>query len=321
MNNPIRILIVDDSPYFLEAAREFLQFQDALAVIHVATEEQEALAKCREVELDVILLDLNLAHRSGLELIPLFRNHLPHIKIIVLTMMNADCYRAAALQAGADDFVHKSEMTGILHSVIMKSMNYPAGRQELSAKKEANEIKKALQVEPKLISILPDEIQTRTAITASLLNSMAEDRSSFDPHDKEKNTEPDAVKADGKILLAEDNEANLILTKDYLEHLGYQVMAVRDGAQAITQAEKFSPQLILMDIQMPNLNGLEATRRLRSDPRFDSVPIIALTAFAMPGDRELCLAAGMDEYLSKPIKLKDLGQIIENFFLLRSRKP
>jgi CheY-like chemotaxis protein len=75
----------------------------------------------------------------------------------------------------------------------------------------------------------------------------------------------------------------------------------------------FFPNLILMDIQLPNVNGFEAARRLRSDPRFASVPIIATTAFAMPGDRERCLAAGMNEYLSKPVKLKELKQMIEKF--------
>ena len=117
----------------------------------------------------------------------------------------------------------------------------------------------------------------------------------------------------GKILLVEDNEANIIVTTDYLENAGYQVFLASDGGDVLSKAELVFPNIILMDIQMPNVNGFEATRRLRSDPRFASVPIIATTAFAMPGDRERCLEAGMNEYLSKPVKLKELRQMIEKF--------
>jgi len=117
----------------------------------------------------------------------------------------------------------------------------------------------------------------------------------------------------GKILLAEDNETNVIMMKDYLEDHGHTVLAAHDGGEILQIAAEILPDLILMDIQMPHINGLEATRLLRADPRFATVPIIALTAFAMPGDRERCLEAGMNEYLSKPVKLKELIQMIEKF--------
>jgi PAS domain S-box-containing protein len=116
-----------------------------------------------------------------------------------------------------------------------------------------------------------------------------------------------------KILLAEDNEANVLVTRDYLENRGYQVFIVRDGREVFTKVEEIMPDIILMDIQMPGLNGIEATHRLRTDPRFATLPIIALTAFAMSGDRERCIEAGMNEYLSKPVKLKDLERMIERF--------
>jgi PAS domain S-box-containing protein len=117
----------------------------------------------------------------------------------------------------------------------------------------------------------------------------------------------------GKILIAEDHEVTILATRDYLETRGYQVFIARDGREALSKAEEVFPDIILMDVQMPQLNGLEATRRLRADPRFATVPIIALTAFAMPGDRENCLEAGMNEYLSKPVKLKELEKMIEEF--------
>lgn len=114
-----------------------------------------------------------------------------------------------------------------------------------------------------------------------------------------------------KILIAEDNETNVIATRDYLESRGFQVFIAHDGKEVLSKAEEISPDIILMDIQMPEINGIDVTRRLRADPRFATLPIIALTAFAMSGDRERCLEAGMDEYLSKPARLKELAQLIE----------
>ncbi|NCC35625.1 MAG: response regulator [Chloroflexia bacterium] len=115
----------------------------------------------------------------------------------------------------------------------------------------------------------------------------------------------------GKILLAEDMETNIMIISDYLESLGYAIITAPNGQEAIERAREHKPDLILMDIQMPVMDGLEATRRLRADARFTSVPIIALTALAMSGDRERCLEAGATDYISKPIKLKQLGEMIK----------
>ena len=83
-----------------------------------------------------------------------------------------------------------------------------------------------------------------------------------------------------------------------------------DGLEAIEKAKQLRPDIVLMDISMPHMDGLEAIRRLREDPRFGSVPIVALTALAMPGDRERCLEAGATEYLSKPVDLKSLVRML-----------
>lgn len=117
------------------------------------------------------------------------------------------------------------------------------------------------------------------------------------------------------ILLIEDTRETTIMISDYLEHAGYHVLAARDGVTGIDQARQNHPSLILMDIQMPNMDGLEATRRLRADPEFRTVPIIALTALAMPGDRERCLAAGATDYITKPVSLKKLAEVIEKYLL------
>jgi CheY-like chemotaxis protein/anti-sigma regulatory factor (Ser/Thr protein kinase) len=114
------------------------------------------------------------------------------------------------------------------------------------------------------------------------------------------------------ILLVEDNPANVLTLGEYLESKKFRVEVAHNGLEAVARASEINPSIILMDIQMPIMDGLEATRRLRADARFRSVPIVALTALAMPGDRELCLQAGASEYLSKPVSLKQLVKLIES---------
>ena len=114
-----------------------------------------------------------------------------------------------------------------------------------------------------------------------------------------------------RILLADDDEGNAILVHDYLEDFGYRVTVAVDGSQVMSMVEQVPPELIVMDIQMPYASGIELTQRLRADPRFASIPIIALSAFAMPGDEEHFLEAGMNCYLSKPFVMKELRELIE----------
>jgi PAS domain S-box-containing protein len=115
------------------------------------------------------------------------------------------------------------------------------------------------------------------------------------------------------ILLAEDNEANIITVASYLEAKAFRLIIAKNGQEAIALAKSAQPDLILMDIQMPVMDGLEAIKQIRLDPQFVDTPIIALTALAMTGDREKCIAAGANEYITKPIKLKDLSQMIQSF--------
>jgi signal transduction histidine kinase/CheY-like chemotaxis protein len=124
----------------------------------------------------------------------------------------------------------------------------------------------------------------------------------------------DAMDAESKsslILLAEDNPVGRQALVDFLEGQGYRVAVAQDGATALRIARQQSPDLILMDIQMPGIDGLEATRRVRADASLHDIPIIALTALAMPGDRERCLEAGANAYLSKPFGLNRLLTTIE----------
>ena len=114
-----------------------------------------------------------------------------------------------------------------------------------------------------------------------------------------------------RILVAEDNQANIDVLEDYLRSKGFEVLVARNGDEALERAHEAAPALILMDIQMPGMDGLEAIRRLRANAQLHAIPIIALTALAMPGDRERCLAAGADDYLTKPVDLRALRAAIE----------
>jgi two-component system cell cycle response regulator DivK len=104
-----------------------------------------------------------------------------------------------------------------------------------------------------------------------------------------------------KVLVIEDNEANMYLCRFILENNGFHVVEERTGLSGIERAVSEKPDLILMDIQLPDINGFEATRRIRASVLGDAVPIVAITSYAMTGDREKTLAAGCNGYIEKPI--------------------
>ncbi len=113
------------------------------------------------------------------------------------------------------------------------------------------------------------------------------------------------------ILLAEDNEANVQTFSDYLRAKQYRILLARDGIEAVEMAKAAVPDLILMDIQLPSMNGLDAIREIRMDKHLMHTPIIAVTALVMDGDREACILAGANAYMSKPVRLRDLVEVIE----------
>ncbi len=117
--------------------------------------------------------------------------------------------------------------------------------------------------------------------------------------------------SDCLILLAEDNEANISTISSYLEAKGFCILVAKSGQEAVDFAKAHQPDLIVMDIQMPGMNGLEATKLIRLDPDLVTIPILALTSSAMTVDRDRCLEAGATDYLTKPVKLKQLVATIQ----------
>jgi CheY-like chemotaxis protein len=116
-----------------------------------------------------------------------------------------------------------------------------------------------------------------------------------------------------KILLVEDNEMNRDMLSRRLERRGYEVIIAVDGAQGVSMTLSQQPDLILMDMSLPIMDGWEATRTLKANPATNTIPIIALTAHAMSGDREKALQAGCDDYDTKPIELNRLIDKIVHF--------
>ena len=113
-----------------------------------------------------------------------------------------------------------------------------------------------------------------------------------------------------KILVVEDNPQNMRLIEMALRARSYALLKATDGREALDMAVKDHPDLIIMDIQLPKMSGLDVTRRLRQMPEFSDIPIIALTAYAMKGDREKFTEAGCDAYLAKPISTRGLPEMI-----------
>jgi len=115
------------------------------------------------------------------------------------------------------------------------------------------------------------------------------------------------------ILIVEDNEKNLKLARDVLQFNGYRTLEARTAAEGIALAESQQPQVILMDIQLPDMDGVTALGRLKAEPRTASIPVVALTAFAMKDDRDRFLGAGFDGYLVKPISVKEFPEQVRQF--------
>jgi CheY-like chemotaxis protein len=120
-----------------------------------------------------------------------------------------------------------------------------------------------------------------------------------------------------RVLLVEDNKRTVDVLSQELTLLGYQVLAATSGEEAISKASDECPDLIIMDVRMPKMDGLEAVARIRNNPKTRSIPIIAATGNALPGDREKCLDSGCDDYLAKPFTHRELRAAIEKLLVTR----
>jgi two-component system cell cycle response regulator DivK len=129
--------------------------------------------------------------------------------------------------------------------------------------------------------------------------------------------QPDAA-AVKTVLIVEDNELNMKLFNDLLEAHGYRVLQTREGLSALDIARQHKPDLILMDIQLPEVSGIEVTKWLKEDEELRSIPVVAVTAFAMKGDEQKIREGGCEAYISKPISVASFMATINGFFEVQS---
>jgi len=123
-----------------------------------------------------------------------------------------------------------------------------------------------------------------------------------------------------KILVIEDNEQNLYLVRFILEQNGYEVFAALDGKSGIEMAASLKPDMVLLDIQLPGMDGYAVARNLRKNPDLTALPIVAVTSYAMPGDREKTIEAGCDGYIEKPIDPDIFMAQVEQHLIVRDQR-
>jgi two-component system, cell cycle response regulator DivK len=116
-----------------------------------------------------------------------------------------------------------------------------------------------------------------------------------------------------KILIVEDNEKNMKLVRDILRHQGYETLEAVNGLDGVRLAEQQQPDLVLMDIQLPDIDGIEALGRIRADRSLDAVPVLAVSASVMPDDQQKIISSGFDAFITKPINLKQFVETVQRF--------
>ena len=273
-------LLVEDSPTAVEKMVRYLRELGIDAL--TVTNGREAIAQARQMRPDFIMLDIMLPDMPGWEVITALKEdgRTAAIPIIVVSVLD-DQEQAAAAGAAA-----------CLLKPVSRPQLYQALRQFSVEQGEGTN------------GTMQDDLTEMPVLVEN----------------REESGGTAVSETHSRILLAEDNQANITTFTSYLVVKGFEVTVAHDGLEAVALTKSDQPDLIVMDIQMPNMNGLDAIRAIRADETISDIPIIAVTALAMAGDEEACLAAGANAYLSKPVRLGELVETINRQLNLVTEK-
>ncbi len=265
-------LLVEDSP---TATAQLTRYMREVGVdVLPQTHGSGAVAQAIKIQPDVIILDILLPDVSGWDILQALKaeERTKDIPVMVVSVIDE---RERAMAAGATACLLKPIKRGELYDIL----RHVVAQKEMSRNQEAGEL-----------------VVMDTAVSEPSGNH----------HPSPAQEKETAVPTKPRILLAEDNEHNITTFSSYLNAKGFDVSVVRNGIEAVAYAKSELPNLIIMDIQMPQMNGLDAIRHIRDENSTRNIPIIAVTALAMPGDEEACIRAGANAYLSKPVSLAGL---------------
>jgi signal transduction histidine kinase/CheY-like chemotaxis protein len=287
------VLLVEDSTIDADRIKRYLDETDTEVIWDKRGGDAVKLAK--EQNPDVIILDLFLPESSGWDILKQLKQNplLSKIPVVVCSVLPQDERRSE--NQLIQGYLQKPFSRRALEKSLISISRL------LNHSKEVNS--KIDLVEPegpildKALMISANEIQNIQSIEVSVNPKVDVDVQ--DDYNTQRITSP-------TVLIVDDNLSNIQLVRDYLKRKGYNILTAEDGYQAVQVTRLHQPGLILMDIQMPHMDGIEATTHIKDDPNISDIPIFALTALAMPGDRERCINAGMSEYFTKPVSLRGL---------------
>ncbi len=273
-------LLVEDSPTAVEQMVRYLRELGIDAL--TAANGREAIAQASRSHPDFIIVDTSLPDMSGWEVVTALQEDGRASAIPIIIISDLDV-REQAAASGAVACLSRPVSRPQLYAALGQFSTEQGSGANGAAK---NDLTKA----PVLVE------------------------------NKEENEETAVPETRFRILLAEDNKANVTTFTSYLTVKGFQLIVARDGLEAVALTKSERPDLVVMDIQMPGMNGLDAIRAIRADKTIRDIPIIAVTALAMAGDKEACLAAGANAYLSKPVRLGELVETINRQLNLVTEK-
>ena len=282
------ILIIEDDPAFAGILQEFARDKNFKTI--VALRGDEGLQYARQYKPSAIILDMGLPVVNGWDLLKILQNDatLSHIPIHIISAMDGPATSEGDMLSYITKPVGKKELENVLSSIKSYLSN---GSGNISAR--------------------TDDLLTNTTGDVPVRAALPQAPRSVGPAA----ITPDinqAIIQGRKVLLVDDDMRNVFALSTLLEANQMLVVTAGDGREALAQLNEHpDTAIVLMDIMMPEMDGYEATRHIRANPRFSSLPVIALTAKAMTGDREKCMAAGASDYITKPVDSTQLFAVIQ----------